>query len=84
MTFLASYRRGLKSKVFVVIRSGREDEEILEFAKKENFDLIVIGTRGRTGKSHAFLGSVAEKIVRESPVPVLVIPHKYRLATEEF
>jgi hypothetical protein len=37
-------------------------------------DLIVIGTHGRRGLSHALLGSVAEKVVRSSPVPVLVAP----------
>jgi nucleotide-binding universal stress UspA family protein len=67
-----------KSNVHVVIKSGREDEEIIEFAKKENVDIIIVGTQGRKGISHAFLGSVAEKIVRQSLVPVFVIPCKKR------
>ena len=67
-----------KSHVKVVIKSGREDEEILEFADKEKVDIIVVGTQGRTGVLHAFLGSVAEKIVRRSIVPVYVIPCKKR------
>ena len=58
----------------IVTRSGREDEEILRFAKDEAADIIVVGTHGRTGIEHVFFGSVAEKILRESPFPVFVIP----------
>ena len=60
----------------IITRSGREDEEILEFAKEEQVDLIVIGTHGRTGIEHVFFGSVAEKILRRSPIPVFIIPSK--------
>jgi nucleotide-binding universal stress UspA family protein len=63
-----------KTKVKVVTESGREDEKILEFIQKEKIDIVVIGTHGRTGIEHAFLGSVAEKVVRRSPIPVFVIP----------
>ena len=59
-----------------VTKSGREDEEILIFAKQENVDIIVMGTHGRTGIEHVFFGSVAEKILRHSPFPVFVIPCK--------
>ncbi|MFW6146868.1 MAG: universal stress protein [Thermodesulfobacteriota bacterium] len=59
-----------------VIKAGREDEEILEFANKEKVDIIVIGTHGRTGIEHVFFGSVAEKILRGSPFPVFIIPCK--------
>ncbi len=65
-----------KTKVKVVTRSGREDEEILKFARKEHIDIIVIGTHGRTGIKHAVFGSVAEKVIRYSPIPVFVIPCK--------
>jgi len=63
----------------IVTKSGREDNEILEFAKKEKVDIIVLGTHGRTGIEHALFGSVAEKILRRSPVPVFVVPCKKRL-----
>ena len=63
-----------KSKVRIITTSGREDEEILKFARKENIDIIVIGTHGRTGIEHFFIGSVAEKIIRRSPIPVFIIP----------
>jgi nucleotide-binding universal stress UspA family protein len=59
-----------------VTRSGREDEEILKFAKEEKVDLIVMGTHGRTGIENVFFGSVAEKVLRRSPIPVLIIPGK--------
>ena len=63
-----------KTKVKIVTESGREDEKILKFAQKEKIDIIVIGTHGRTGIEHVFLGSVAEKIIRRSPIPVFIIP----------
>ena len=46
---------------------------ILDAAKELAADLIVMGTHGRHGVSHAVLGSVAEKVVRSAPVPVLTV-----------
>jgi nucleotide-binding universal stress UspA family protein len=46
---------------------------IVEAAESKKPDLIVIGTHGRRGLSRMFLGSVAERVVRASPVPVLTI-----------
>jgi nucleotide-binding universal stress UspA family protein len=63
----------------IITRSGREDDEILRFAKKEDIDIIVIGTHGRTGIDHVFFGSVAEKVVRYSTIPVFVIPCKKKV-----
>jgi universal stress protein A len=65
-----------KTKVKIVTETGDEAEKILEFVQKEKIDIIVIGTHGRTGIEHVFLGSVAEKVVRSSPIPVFVIPCK--------
>lgn len=56
-----------------VLRRGRPWEEILAAAVDVDADLIVIGTHGRRGLSRALLGSVAEKVVRVSPVPVLTV-----------
>jgi nucleotide-binding universal stress UspA family protein len=47
--------------------------EICALAERIHADLIVIGTHGRTGLSHAVLGSVAEKVVRRAPCPVLTV-----------
>ncbi len=55
------------------IRTGAEYSEITELAGKEKIDLIVMGTHGRTGLAHAFLGSVAERVVRHAPCPVLTV-----------
>ena len=49
--------------------------EIIRYAKLQNIDLIVMGTHGRTGLQHVLLGSVAEKVVRKAPCPVLTIRH---------
>jgi universal stress protein A len=46
---------------------------IVEVAADEKVDLIVMATHGRTGFSHLFMGSVAEKVVRAAPCPVLTI-----------
>lgn len=48
-------------------------EKILETAAAENVDLIVMATHGRTGLPHLFLGSVAERVVRLAPCPVLTV-----------
>jgi nucleotide-binding universal stress UspA family protein len=52
---------------------GVPHSEIDELAKKISADLIVMGTHGRTGLSRALIGSVAEKVVRTAPVPVLTV-----------
>ncbi len=55
------------------IRWGDPVHGIVEYAREKQVKLIVIATHGRTGLSHVLLGSVAERIVRESPCPVLTI-----------
>lgn len=47
--------------------------EIIEFAERENIDLIIMGTRGRTGFKKLLLGSVASEVVNFAHCPVLVI-----------
>jgi nucleotide-binding universal stress UspA family protein len=56
-----------------VLRYGRAWEEIIDAAEKLDAGLIVIGTHGRHGLPRALLGSVAEKVVRLSPVPVMTV-----------
>lgn len=55
------------------VRSGTPFVEIIRHAKEHDIDLIVMGTHGRTGLSHALIGSVAEKVVRKAPCPVLTV-----------
>jgi nucleotide-binding universal stress UspA family protein len=56
-----------------VLRRGVVWEHILDEANEANADLIVMGTHGRKGVVRALLGSVAEKVVRMSPIPVLTV-----------
>lgn len=55
------------------IRNGVPFVEIIRFAKEKPYDLIVIATHGRSGLAHVLLGSVAEKVVRKAPCPVLTV-----------
>jgi nucleotide-binding universal stress UspA family protein len=48
---------------------------IVSYAKEANIDLIVVGTHGRGGLAHVFMGSVAERVVRTAPCPVLTVRH---------
>ena len=57
------------------VRVGVDFREIIDYVTKQDIDLIVMATHGRTGLAHALLGSVAEKVVRKSPCPVLTIKH---------
>jgi nucleotide-binding universal stress UspA family protein len=55
------------------IEHGDPYDRIVSLATNESFDLIVIGTHGRTGRPQALVGSVAESVVRMSPKPVLTV-----------
>jgi nucleotide-binding universal stress UspA family protein len=55
------------------IRSGTPFVEILRYAKENGTDLVVMGTHGGSGLMHALIGSVAEKVVRKAPCPVLTV-----------
>jgi nucleotide-binding universal stress UspA family protein len=52
--------------------------EILRYARDQQIDLVVIATHGRTGLRHVLFGSVAEKVVRKAPCPVLVVKREER------
>lgn len=56
-----------------VVTAGPAWECIIHAAQSHPADLIVVGTHGHQGLKHAVLGSVAEKVVRMSPVPVLTV-----------
>jgi len=56
-----------------LLRAGVPWEQVLASATQTKADLIVMGTHGRRGLERALLGSVAEKVVRMSPVPVLTV-----------
>jgi universal stress protein A len=60
----------------VAIAAGHPAEAIVRVAQERKADLIVMGTHGRTGLQHVLLGSVAEKVVRLAPCPVLTVRYK--------
>lgn len=65
----------LRPKVPIDVRvlEGTPAEVICRLAAAESYDLIIMGTHGRTGLGHLFLGSVAERVVRTAPCPVLTV-----------
>ena len=65
---------GVKSEAFVV--SGRIHPEIINFSEKNNIDLIVMGTHGVSGYNELFIGSIAQRVVTLSAVPVLTMQKK--------
>ncbi|MDP1647224.1 MAG: universal stress protein [Rubrivivax sp.] len=67
---------GVKAEPHLVeSRAERVADTILQQARDGGCDLIVMGTHGRRGFSHVLLGSDAERVLRESPVPVLLVRH---------
>ena len=56
-----------------LVEVGVADEKLIEAAQNNKADLIVMATHGRTGLSHALIGSVAEKVVRKAPCPVFTV-----------
>lgn len=65
--------------VETAVVEGVPRSEILAYVEDEGSDLVVMGTHGRTGLDHYLIGSVAEKVVRRSPVPVVTV----RLTAED-
>ena len=77
LTGLASELGIARLNPTVEVRVGSPATEIVEAAKDLKADLLCVSTHGRTGLAHLLLGSVAERIVRYAPCPVLTIrPHK--------
>jgi universal stress protein A len=73
---------GRPAAVTTAVRWGSPVEAIVDYARDQNIELVVIATHGRTGLSHVLLGSVAERIVREAPCPVLTIRDRDRPAAQ--
>ena len=61
------------TEIIAILRPGAAWEEILAAAQELDAGLIVMGTHGRRGLPRALLGSVAEKVVRLSPIPVMTV-----------
>ena len=69
---------GIPSASCHIVGGGPAFDEICRLAQKIPADLIVMPTHGRTGLKHVFLGSTAERVVRHSPCPVLVVRERRR------
>jgi len=67
-----------------VILKGDPSEKLLRYSKESGADILVIGSIGRTGVSRFLLGSVAEKVVRHSEVPVMVVPFNLKERPGDF
>jgi len=68
----AATKRGVKVRR-AEVQPGTPAHSIVDFAKSGGYDLIVIGTHGRTGIARAVIGSVAERVVRHAPCAVLTV-----------
>lgn len=77
-------QKGKEYKLDIVtgIKYGTPAKQIVEYAESNPIDMIIIGTSGRGGVERAIIGSVADQVVRTSPVPVLTIRPEATQATE--
>lgn len=66
------------SEIEAEVREGKAFVEIIKMAREESIDLIVMGSHGRTGLPHILIGSVAERVIRKAPCPVLIVKAKDR------
>ena len=69
----AELLKGVSEVELSVIQHPSPGRALVEMAEDEGADLIILGSHGRSGLSRAFLGSVAERVVRHAPCPVLVV-----------
>jgi nucleotide-binding universal stress UspA family protein len=69
----AGWRRSRHAKIRTLVARGEAASEVGRIAVAEKTDLIILATHGWTGWRHLVFGSVAEKILREAPCPVLSI-----------
>ncbi|MFC4439511.1 MULTISPECIES: universal stress protein [Natrialbaceae] len=70
---IATVASRTNAEVTTAVREGRPAAEICEYAREVDADVLATGTRGRHGENRLLLGSVAERVVRRSPVPVLTV-----------
>jgi nucleotide-binding universal stress UspA family protein len=68
-----SLREMASGRMILATSWGDPSDEILKYAREHDIDMIVCGTHGRRGWDHALVGSVAERIVRLAPCPVLTV-----------
>lgn len=69
--FVEEHFQGIKAEGKII--SGYAAQEILNYATSNDIDLIIMGTHGRTGIDRMLFGSVAEKVVKSAPMPVMTV-----------
>ena len=69
--FTEEYFKDTPCKAKVIL--GDAAQEVLNYVQSESIDLVIMGTHGRKGLEHIIFGSVAERVVKQSPVPVLTV-----------
>ncbi len=79
--FVAKLPPAAREGLVVHVVEGEASRVITDMAARGGFDMIVMGTHGRSGLAHLALGSVAERVVRHSPCPVLTIPRPKKTGT---
>jgi nucleotide-binding universal stress UspA family protein len=70
--FASEHLKGIRN-LHLFLCTGPPYDEIVRLATNEGVGLVVISTHGRTGLAHVIIGSVAERVVRHSPIPVLTV-----------
>ncbi|HBG78363.1 MAG TPA: universal stress protein [Phycisphaerales bacterium] len=73
--FIKKHLSAIENSVTKKIITGKPFVEIIHYCQQENIDLIVMGTHGHSALASMLLGSVAEKVVRKAPCPVLTVRH---------
>jgi nucleotide-binding universal stress UspA family protein len=77
-TLLNDEDRTMLQAKTVLLTSNTPALAIVNYAKEHGTDLILVGTHGRGGVAHLFMGNVAERVVRMAPCPVLTVRHPER------
>ena len=72
---LTDEERRTRQAVATTVTAGSPAAAIVDYAAREEIDLLVLGTHGRGALSHLLMGSVAERVVRMAPCPVLTVRH---------
>jgi nucleotide-binding universal stress UspA family protein len=78
---LAEFSKGKSEDavpIQLLVSQGSAWGEIVDVAKRENVDLVIVSTHGHTGLRHVLLGSTAERVVRHAPCPVLIVRERER------
>ena len=76
MDFYFTKFESSKIAIKKVVVPGEPHEEIINYAEKENCDLIVMGRRGFSKVKRFFIGSITQRVIADSPCPVLVVGEK--------